>query len=57
MARAARRVDASALTKLIPELARLDRISKGIGKGEVWDETRDYSLRFIDTLRSGRAAR
>jgi DNA polymerase-3 subunit delta len=57
MERAARRVDGRALAKLIPELARLDRISKGIGKGEVWDETRDYSLRFIDTLRSGRAAR
>ena len=51
MERAAQRVDGRALAKLVPELARLDRISKGIGKGEVWDETRDYALRFIRTLR------
>jgi len=51
MERASRRVDGRALSKLVPELARLDRISKGIGKGEVWDETRDYALRFIGTLR------
>jgi DNA polymerase-3 subunit delta len=52
MERAAHRVDGRALAKLVPELARLDRISKGIGQGgEVWDETRAYALRFIGTLR------
>jgi DNA polymerase-3 subunit delta len=50
MERAARNVDGRALAKLLPELARLDRISKGIGKGEPWDETRAYALRFIDAL-------
>ena len=51
MEHAARRVDGRALSKLLPELARLDRISKGIGKGEVWDETRTYALKFIETLK------
>ena len=50
MERAARRVDGRALAALVPELARLDRVSKGIGKGEVWDEVREYALRFIATL-------
>ena len=50
MERAARKVDGRALAKLLPQLARLDRISKGIGKGEVWDETRAYALRFVDAL-------
>jgi DNA polymerase-3 subunit delta len=54
MENAARRVDGRALSKLLPELARLDRISKGIGKGDVWDETRAYALRFIATLSSRR---
>jgi DNA polymerase-3 subunit delta len=54
MENAARRVDGRALAKLLPELARLDRISKGIGKGDVWDETRAYALRFIATLSSRR---
>ncbi len=50
MERAVRRVDGRALSLLLPELARLDRISKGIGKGEVWDEVREYTLKFIATL-------
>ena len=50
MERAARRVDGRALSAMLPELARLDRISKGIGKGEIWDEVREYALRFIATL-------
>jgi DNA polymerase-3 subunit delta len=50
MERAARRVDGRALSAMLPELARLDRISKGIGRGEVWDEVREYALRFIATL-------
>jgi len=51
MERAARRVDGRALAGLIPELARLDKISKGIGKGDVWDETRAFGLKFITTLK------
>ena len=54
MEKAVRRVDGRALAKLVPELARLDRISKGIGKGEVWDETRAYALRFIGTMQATR---
>ena len=50
MERAARRADGRALSAMLPDLARLDRISKGIGKGEVWDEVREYALRFIDTV-------
>lgn len=50
MERAARRVDGRALAALIPDLAHLDRISKGIGRGEVWDEVRDYLLRLIATI-------
>ena len=50
MERAVRKVDGRALSLLLPELARLDRISKGIGKGDVWDEVREYALEFIATL-------
>ena len=55
MERAARRVDGRALAALIPDLAHLDRISKGIGRGEVWDEVRDYLLRLIETIEPRRA--
>jgi DNA polymerase-3 subunit delta len=51
MERAARNVDGRALARLIPELARVDRVSKGIGKGDSWDETREYGLQFVRTLR------
>ncbi len=55
MERAARRVDGRALAALIPELARLDRVSKGIGRGDVWDEVRAFALKFMQTLvRDGR---
>lgn len=57
MERAARRVDGRALASLIPDLARLDRVSKGIGKAEVWDELRDYLLRFIATMASDKTRR
>lgn len=56
MERAARRVDGRTLATLLPALAGLDRISKGIGKGEVWDGTRDYALRFIGTLAERRVS-
>ena len=54
MERAVKRVDGRALSQLLPDLARLDRIGKGIGKGEVWDELREYALRFIGTLAPAR---
>ena len=57
MERAARNVDGRALARLIPELARVDRVSKGIGKGDPWDETREYALRFVRTLAAGPARR
>lgn len=53
MERAARRVDARALAALLPELAQLDRVSKGIGRGDIWDALREYLLRFIATLQPG----
>ena len=56
MERAARRVDGRALAALLPDLARLDRVSKGIGKGDTWDDLRDYLLRFVRTLGERRAA-
>ena len=50
MERAVKRVDGRALSQQLPDLARLDRI----GKGEVWDELREYALRFIGTLAPAR---
>jgi len=44
MERAARRVDASALSALLVRLARLDALAKGIGKGNVWEELADIAL-------------
>jgi len=40
MERAARRLDAGAIAALLAALARLDALSKGIGRGNVWDELR-----------------
>ena len=50
MERAARRVDGRALAALLPELALLDRVSKGIGRGDIWDALREYLLCFIATM-------
>ena len=56
MERAARRVGqrgsdgVAALAMLLPDLAQLDRVSKGIGKGDAWDMLRDYLLRFIASI-------
>ena len=44
MERAARRVPAAALAPLLRALARLDALSKGIGRGNAWDELRDLAL-------------
>ena len=50
MERAARRVDGRALAALLPQLALLDRVSKGIGRGDIWDAMREYLLCFIATM-------
>jgi DNA polymerase III subunit delta len=44
MERAARRLDADAITPLLAALARLDALSKGIGRGSAWDELRTTVL-------------
>jgi DNA polymerase-3 subunit delta len=42
--RAARRVDRARLERLLARAVRLDAISKGIGRGDVWDEIRTWAL-------------
>jgi DNA polymerase-3 subunit delta len=44
MARAARRFKAEAITPFLAALVRLDALSKGIGRGNVWDELRATAL-------------
>jgi DNA polymerase-3 subunit delta len=44
MERAARRVAPDAISPLFAALARLDALSKGIGRGSVWDELRATAL-------------
>jgi DNA polymerase-3 subunit delta len=44
MERAARRLDSDAVAALLTALARLDALSKGIGRGTVWDELRATAL-------------
>jgi len=44
MERAARRLDPGAIAALLEALARLDALSKGIGRGNVWDEVRATGL-------------
>ena len=44
MERAARRLDSDTVAALIAALARLDALSKGIGRGSVWDELRATAL-------------
>jgi DNA polymerase-3 subunit delta len=51
MERAARRLESDAIASLIAALARLDALSKGIGRGNVWDELRATVL----TLAGARA--
>jgi len=42
--RAARRVKPGAVTPMLRALARLDAVSKGIGRGNAWDELRTLAL-------------
>ncbi len=44
MERAARRFKSEAITPLLAALVRLDALSKGIGRGNVWDELRTTAL-------------
>jgi DNA polymerase-3 subunit delta len=44
MERAARRLTLAAVTPLLRALARLDALSKGIGRGNVWDELTTVAL-------------
>jgi hypothetical protein len=44
MERAARRLAPGALPPLARALARLDALSKGIGRGNAWDELRTVAL-------------
>ncbi len=44
MERAARRFKADAIAPFLAALARLDALSKGIGRGNVWDELRTIAL-------------
>ena len=43
---AARRISAVQLTEALLQLAKIDRISKGIGHGDAWDELVQLGLRF-----------
>jgi DNA polymerase-3 subunit delta len=49
MERAARRVAPKAVTRLVAALARLDALSKGIGRGNAWDELRTVALALAGT--------
>jgi DNA polymerase-3 subunit delta len=44
--RAARRVEPEALSGLLGQLATLDALAKGIGRGNAWDELRSLALRL-----------
>ncbi len=49
MERAARRIPPKAITPLVAALARLDALSKGIGRGSAWDELRTVALALAGT--------
>lgn len=42
--RAARRLNAGTVASLLPRLARLDALAKGIGQGIIWEELTDMAL-------------
>ncbi|MGH8799780.1 MAG: DNA polymerase III subunit delta [Casimicrobiaceae bacterium] len=44
MERAAQRIAPAAIPRLITDLARLDALAKGIGRGNAWDELRALAL-------------
>lgn len=50
MERAARRLDMDAIAALLAALARLDALSKGIGRGTAWDELRTTALTMAGSL-------
>lgn len=49
MENAARRVQPAAIAPLLAALARLDALSKGIGRGNVWDELRTVAATLAGT--------
>jgi DNA polymerase-3 subunit delta len=49
MERAARRIAPAAAVPLLAALARLDALSKGIGRGNVWDELRTVATALAGT--------
>ena len=54
MALAARRVAPALVARLLRDLARIDALAKGLGRGNVWDELRSFALALAAT--PGRAA-
>ncbi len=44
MALAARRVTPALVARLLRDLARLDGLAKGLGRGNIWDELRSFAL-------------
>jgi DNA polymerase-3 subunit delta len=46
VAQAARRLQASALAEALRDAARIDRIIKGLSRGDAWDELLQLCLRF-----------
>ena len=53
MERAARRHGVSSVAPLLRTLARLDAVSKGIGRGNAWDELRQAALALAGTPAAG----
>ncbi|SOD40712.1 DNA polymerase III subunit delta [Nitrosovibrio sp. Nv4] len=51
MENAARRLSLEQLVSALSRAAKIDRISKGIGKGDAWDELLQLGLRFAITKR------
>ena len=50
MALAARRVTPGLVARLLRDLARLDGLAKGLGRGNVWDELRSFALDQINWI-------
>ena len=46
LTRALRRIDAKAATAILRHAADIDRVAKGVKKGNVWDELMQLGLRF-----------
>ncbi len=52
MEAAARRIEPALLGQLIPEIARLDALAKGLGKDEIWGALRNFGLQLAGTGRA-----